>query len=54
LHDTLTIMESETARCGEIVKNLLAFSRQSRISIENRNIEEIVDRTLTLLSHDLG
>ncbi len=49
----LNIMESETARCGEIVKNLLAFSRQSRISIENRNIEEIVDRTLALLSHDL-
>ena len=50
----LTIMESETARCGEIVKNLLAFSRQSKISIENKNIEEIMDRTLALLSHDLG
>jgi len=50
----LGIMESETARCGEIVKNLLAFSRQSKISIENKSIEEIVDRTLTLLSHDLG
>jgi len=50
----LSIMESETARCGEIVKNLLAFSRQSKIRIENKNIEEIVDRTLTLLSHDLG
>jgi len=50
----LSIMASETARCGEIVKNLLAFSRQSKINIENRNIEEIVDRTLTLLSHDLG
>jgi len=49
----LGIMESETARCGEIVKNLLAFSRQSKISIENKNIEEIVDRTLALLSHDL-
>ncbi|MCG6880609.1 MAG: PAS domain S-box protein [Deltaproteobacteria bacterium] len=50
----LDIMESETARCGEIVKNLLAFSRQSRISIENRKMEEIVDRTLALLAHDLG
>ncbi len=50
----LSIMESETARCGEIVKNLLAFSRQSKINIENKNIKEIVDRTLTLLSHDLG
>ncbi len=49
----LGIMESETARCGEIVKNLLAFSRQSKISIESRNINEIVDRTLALLSHDL-
>jgi len=50
----LNIMESETARCGEIVKNLLAFSRQSKIRIENKNIGEIVDRTLVLLSHDLG
>ncbi len=49
----LEIMESETARCGEIVKNLLAFSRQSQISIENREVEEIVDRTLALLAHDL-
>ena len=49
----LDIMASETARCGEIVKNLLAFSRQSKINIESRNIKEIVDRTLTLLSHDL-
>ncbi|MBW2709644.1 MAG: PAS domain S-box protein [Deltaproteobacteria bacterium] len=49
----LSIMASETARCGEIVKNLLAFSRHSKISIENKNIEKIVDRTLTLLSHDL-
>lgn len=49
----LGIMASETARCGEIVKNLLAFSRQSKINIESRSIKEIVDRTLTLLSHDL-
>jgi len=49
----LNIMASETARCGEIVKNLLAFSRRSKISIENKNIEEIVERTLALLSHDL-
>ena len=50
----LDIMESETARCGEIVKNLLAFSRQSKISFENRDIAEVVDRTLALLTHDLA
>jgi len=49
----LTTMESETARCGEIVKNLLAFSRQSKITIENHDIAGIIDRTLALISHDL-
>jgi two-component system NtrC family sensor kinase len=46
-------MASETARCGEIVKNLLAFSRQSKIDIENNRIEEIIEKTLILISHDL-
>ena len=41
------------SRCGEIVKNLLAFSRQSKITIENHNIVGIIDRTLALISHDL-
>jgi signal transduction histidine kinase len=49
----LGIMGSETARCGEIVKNLLAFSRQSEMKIETHSIEEIVDRTMTLIAHDL-
>jgi PAS domain S-box-containing protein len=49
----LATMASETARCGEIVKNLLAFSRQSKITIENNSIEEIIEKTLILISHDL-
>ncbi|MBW1797578.1 MAG: PAS domain S-box protein, partial [Deltaproteobacteria bacterium] len=49
----LTTMESETARCGEIVKNLLAFSRQSKMTIESHNIEDIIGKTLILVSHDL-
>jgi len=50
----LSTMESETARCGEIVKNLLAFSRQSRMTMANHNIREIIDKTVALISHDLG
>jgi two-component system, NtrC family, sensor kinase len=50
----LTIMESETARCGEIVKNLLAFSRQPKITVETSSIEELIEKTLVLISHDLG
>ncbi|MBW2711406.1 MAG: PAS domain S-box protein [Deltaproteobacteria bacterium] len=49
----LATMESETARCGEIVKNLLAFSRQSKITIKNRSIIDIIDKTLDLIAHDL-
>jgi two-component system NtrC family sensor kinase len=46
-------MESETSRCGEVVKNLLAFSRQDKVTIESHSISEIIDRTLILISHDL-
>ncbi len=49
----LDTMEKETARCGEIVKNLLDFSRQSKISIGTHSIEEIIDRALVLISHEL-
>jgi len=49
----LAIMESETARCGEIVKNLLAFSRQSKITIKSSSIIDIIDRALVLIAHDL-
>jgi PAS domain S-box-containing protein len=49
----LNIMESETARCGEIVKNLLTFSRQSKMTIGTHSLEDIIDKTLILISHDL-
>ncbi len=49
----LSTMETETARCGEIVKNLLAFSRQSKTVMEKNRIEDIIHRTLALISHDL-
>ncbi len=49
----LATMESETARCGEIVKNLLAFSRQSKITIKRHRVADIIDRTLSLIAHDL-
>jgi two-component system NtrC family sensor kinase len=49
----LTTMEAETSRCGDIVKNLLAFARQSQIDMKPNSIREIIDRTLPLVSHDL-
>jgi signal transduction histidine kinase len=49
----LATMESETARCGDIVKTLLAFSRQSTVTISSHNITDIMDKAFTLISHDL-
>jgi len=49
----LTIMESETARCGEIVKDLLAFARRTKITIESNSIADIINKTLSLISHNL-
>ncbi|MBW1786536.1 MAG: PAS domain S-box protein, partial [Deltaproteobacteria bacterium] len=49
----LGVMESETARCGEIVKNLLAFARQSEMTVAAHRVEDIIERTLILMAHDL-
>jgi len=49
----LKIMESETARCGEIVKDLLAFARRTKITMESNRIEDIINKTLNLISHEL-
>jgi signal transduction histidine kinase len=50
----LKTMSSEMTRCGDIVKNLLAFSRQARTEVKAQDIDPIIRRTLDLLSHDLA
>jgi two-component system NtrC family sensor kinase len=50
----LTTMEAETSRCGEIVKDLLAFARQSETDMKPNSVREILERTLAIISHDLG
>ena len=49
----LNTIVDETSRCGEIVKNLLSFSRQSKMKFEIRSIEKIINKTLLLVAHDL-
>jgi two-component system NtrC family sensor kinase len=50
----LATMEAETGRCGEIVKNLLAFARQSETDMKPNSVREILERTLAIISHDLA
>ena len=47
----LSMIASESARCGDIVKNLLQFSRQTRVNLEPNDINEIVVQSLRLVQH---
>jgi PAS domain S-box-containing protein len=49
----LAIMEKETARCGEIVKNLLSFSRPSVVRQEPASVNDIIEQALGILTHKI-
>ena len=47
--DNLEEVVRQTRRCGEIVKHLLEFSRQHRVSAERVDLHALVEKTLSLL-----
>jgi two-component system NtrC family sensor kinase len=51
LSGKLAIIERESQRCGEIVKNLLMFSRQTPLHVENVAMTTVIDRTVALIRH---
>jgi len=51
--DSLELIASESQRCGDLVKSLLAFSRTSPINIESTNLNQIVERSLRVVQHKL-
>jgi len=51
--ECLDLITSESRRCGELVKNLLTFSRQSPMNVESTDINQVVERCLLLLRHNL-
>jgi two-component system NtrC family sensor kinase len=50
---SLELLESESRRCGEIVKNLLTFSRTAPMNLERTDLNKIVDRVVRLVQHQL-
>ncbi len=46
-------IESESARCGEIVKGLLQFARPTRPEISPHDINSLVQETLRLIQHQI-
>lgn len=49
----LKFIESETKRCGDIVKSLLDFSRKEQEGFEQKHVNEIMIDTFNLMSHPM-
>jgi two-component system NtrC family sensor kinase len=49
--DSLDLIAGESRRCGDLVKNLLTFSRTSPISLERADINSIIERCVKLIEH---
>lgn len=49
--ETLAMMERETARSGDIVRNLLLFSREKQLAVDECDVIEILERSLKLVGH---
>jgi two-component system NtrC family sensor kinase len=52
-HQCLDLIASESRRCGELVKNLLTFSRVTPMHPELTEIKVLVDRLVLLVQHKL-
>lgn len=53
LSDELTVIADETARCGNIVKNLLLFSRQKVGEFRETDLISILAQSIKLIDHHL-
>lgn len=53
ISEELKLIADETSRCGNIVKNLLLFSRRRVGELREHNIHDIVQQTAKLMDHHL-
>jgi len=53
IDEQLQVIERESRRCGEIMRNLLTFARQAPPRRENARLEELVERAVKLVRHQL-
>ncbi len=49
----LKLIETETKRCGDIVRGLLDFSRQDRDDFEVSNLHQLLNETYDLMTHSI-
>ena len=49
--EQLQIIERESRRCGELMRNLLMFARQSPRRIEPADLKQVIERAASLVRH---
>jgi two-component system NtrC family sensor kinase len=56
MRGSLDLVASESKRCGELVKNLLSFSRVSPMNLAWCDLNQVIDRCVRLVQHkmDMG
>ena len=50
---SLDLIASESHRCGDLVKNLLTFSRTTPMNLQATDLNQVIDRSLRLVQHQL-
>ncbi len=53
IRSSLELIESESRRCGEIVRNLLMFARAAPMNLDYAQLNQVVERCLRLVAHQL-
>jgi two-component system, NtrC family, sensor kinase len=53
MRDALQLIESETRRCGEIVRNLLTFARVTPMNVTEVDVNGIIKQCIKLIEHKL-
>jgi two-component system NtrC family sensor kinase len=51
--ECLELIAGESQRCGELVKNLLTFSRTAPVNLAPTDLNTVVDRSVRLVQHQL-
>ncbi len=51
--DSLDLIASESRRCGDLVRNLLTFSRTTPMNLQLANLNRVVEQSLRLVQHQL-
>ena len=51
--DSLDLIASESRRCGDLVRNLLTFSRSTPMNLQAADLNQVVDRSVRLVQHQL-